>query len=267
MGKSELVNFGTAFSAAACSLALVASGCAVPDWSLKGKLRSTPETLGGGEGRQPWGVLAFDELGSLTLNGQILSLPFAQEIHRFGVSFIDASALPSAWRPKHAAEGGPMVSAIGRASPLAIAGLRPFDIVRSVQGQTIREIEALTRVLGEFEPGRVVRIEAMTPRGPKVFEAEAVPEVYDLTSTEVFPFFYAKGQTWKRFICPVFSSWRIIQDGKPEGEANSSPWPAYFDTSAWDLIFDLVKYHSSKNLYTGETKRSFVIFWFIKIKG
>ncbi len=266
MGKSDLVDFRTVFSAAALSLTIAASGCAMPDWSLKGKLRSRPETLGGGEGRHPWGVLAFDELGSLTLNGQVLSLPSAQETHRFGVSFIDAAALPQAWRPKHAADGGPMVSAIERASPLAIAGLRPFDIVRSVQGQAIGDIEALTRTLGEFEPGRVVRIEAMTPRGPRAFEAEAVPEVYDLTSTEVFPLFYARGQTWRRFICPVFSIWRIIQDGKQEGEGDSSPWPAYFDSFAWDLTFDLVQYRSSRNLYTGETKRSLVIFWFIKIK-
>ena len=89
MGTSNLADLrlGTIYIASALSFALAASGCAFPEFSgLKGKLRSRAETLGGGEGGHPWGVLAFDELGSLTLNGQVLSLPSAQETHRFGVS-------------------------------------------------------------------------------------------------------------------------------------------------------------------------------------
>ena len=69
-----------------------------------------------------------------------------------------------------------------------------------------------------------------------------------------------------RFIGPVISFRRNTHEGKPEREDDSYPWPAYFESFAWDLTFDLIGYRSSKNLYTGETKRVLVIFWFIKIK-
>src|SRR2546423_1344667 len=88
----------------------VLSGCGSLTVSLPGSLDAhfAPEKTD-----RP--ALRFDTVGNPLLEAETklpLNLPLARESERFGVSFVDASYLPSVWRPKHAAQGGVLVSAV-----------------------------------------------------------------------------------------------------------------------------------------------------------
>ena len=62
-----------------------------------------------GLGTQPTGlVLGIDALGNVTLEGNVLQLPKAQEDERVGVMLVDLDACPRVCRPDHAREGGVM---------------------------------------------------------------------------------------------------------------------------------------------------------------
>jgi hypothetical protein len=141
-------------AAAAALLALAASGCGSLDLGLQDRLTAPVLPVAPGDINKAWGRFTFDELGNARLNGMTLRLPTARESERFGVTFVDASALPPAWRPAPAAAGGIMVSAIEKASPLAAAGLAPFDVVRRINGDAVDDVDSAVRALREVEPGQ-----------------------------------------------------------------------------------------------------------------
>ncbi len=243
-------------------LAAVA-GCRISGGTLEGRVKAMPVMLGV-KGQEPWGRLAFDDFGNLSINGQVLSLPIAQENRRFGLSFVDASALPRAWRPAHASEGGLMVSSIELASPLAIAGLRPFDVVVALEGEPAVDGRSLATRLQQIAPGRDVRLEALTPRGPGTFRVKTPEALRDSTRFNITPlFYYGRSPLGFSVILPgaalAWSSW--IYDGEPKPE-NDGPSPAYYRQLKWEALLGIFSCRTTENLYTGKKKRRLDLFKF-----
>ena len=152
-------------------LTLLASGCGALDVTLQGTVR-TPLLQPAASSPAAPIALAFDRLGNLTLNGRLLDLPQAREEARYGVTVVDAGALPALWRPAHASDGGLLVAALDKASPLAIRGLRPFDRLLRLDGESVGPAPELIARLAAAEQ---VRLEGIRPDGTR-FAIEAAPE-------------------------------------------------------------------------------------------
>lgn len=167
------------------SLIFAAGGCGSLDHGLAGRLPA-PELAA-----TCAATFTFDELGNATLNGQPLRLPTARENERYGVTVVDLSALPPAWRPDDAPEGGFMVAALEKASPLAAAGLQPTDLVYAVDGARPASVQDLIRALREAPLDRPVKL-AIGRKGDVAIEVEAAGGVRD--STHVYVPFLAEGR-------------------------------------------------------------------------
>ncbi|MBI4605428.1 MAG: hypothetical protein HY721_25975 [Planctomycetes bacterium] len=236
----------------------------VPLGKFLGKLPSRSVPLGAAEGQEPWGRLALDELGTLTLNGEPLRLPYAHEPRRFGAAFVDASALPPAWRPPHAPEGGFLVASLERMSPLAVAGLRPFDVVRALDGAAPASAGALAESLGRVEPGRAVRLDVLTPRGPTSIEAAALADIDASLSLNLFLFDYERSNAAWHFGLGPFTHlayhWEAVYDSEKAPEGGEHPWPRYVKTSYWRFLFDLFQSWTWVDLATGRERTRWRLF-------
>jgi len=87
-----------------------------------------------------------------------LDVPVVRERARFGIALVDAADLPLPLRPAHARAGGALVTAVRKASPLAVAGLRPFDVVTSLDGRPVAGPAALVDALAAIPEGRALRL-------------------------------------------------------------------------------------------------------------
>lgn len=141
-------------------LLLPLAGCGSLEVGLPGRL-GTPAIV---RESGPGGPLVWtcDREGTLTLNGRPLDLPSASESKRFGLTVVDAGALPPAWRPDHVAGGGLLVTALDKGSPLAIAGLRPLDRIDAVDGKPVRTPDQVVLALS-VGPGVEVSVAAVDP--------------------------------------------------------------------------------------------------------
>jgi hypothetical protein len=254
-------------------LCLAATGCITQtSVRLPGRLPAEPQLLGVGVGREPWGELALNSLGTLTINGQALAVPFAQERRNFGVGFADASALPPAWRPAHAPDGGILVAYVERASPLALAGLRPFDAVRRLGGEPVAGADALAASLAALEPGAAAVLDVETPRGSARIEAAASPGYKDETGVEVeCVFAYGSSRTAWSFslgepFVPLIKLWSGVTNEEPGARNRGGPpGSEYRRHFAWGILWDLVRRHARRDLVTGEKKVYWTLFWAWKI--
>ena len=255
------------------SLCLGGSGCAVNLSglvTLRGSVPSKPLGLAAEEGKEPWAALALDHLGTLRLDNQILSLPSAQEVGRFGVTLIDASALPPVWRPRHAEKGGPMVAALDRASPLALAGLRPFNVIEAIDGNPAGDVHAVIERLAAIAPGTEFRLDLSTPRGKAALRAKAVETLVD---TKIFSipsvFHWIRSSTGFCLGLPLstgrtFDCWSRVRE-EVEPMTSGQPWPEYQREFEWQALLAIFKYRSRTNLHTHEVRKRFELFGF-KIK-
>lgn len=106
--------------------------------------------------------LDVDAQGNLLLHGHVLSLPQAREDRRWGAVFLDVSPLASSWRPLTATEGGIVVAAVRSDSPLAMAGLRPFDRIKTIDGEAVASVGSLVARLEAVPEGSKVRLDCET---------------------------------------------------------------------------------------------------------
>ena len=100
---------------------LASAGCGALDVTLEGTVRTALVEPVASRDERPI-VLAFTRTGGMTVNGQLVELPQAEERRQFGVTLVDAAALPPVWRPGHAPRGGVLIASLHKASPLAIRG-------------------------------------------------------------------------------------------------------------------------------------------------
>jgi membrane-associated protease RseP (regulator of RpoE activity) len=125
--------------------------------------------------------MSFDRLGDATIALRPVDLPKGRELERFGLTVVDVAPLHRLV-PAHVAPHRIVVSSLERPSPLAAAGLRPFDVVVAVDGQPVTTIEDVIPRLAAKEPGEPVTLTVIRPDGARGdVTAEAAEQV--LTSS------------------------------------------------------------------------------------
>ncbi|MDF1664938.1 MAG: PDZ domain-containing protein, partial [Planctomycetota bacterium] len=82
----------------------------------------------------PW-TLRFENSGRAFVGSQQLFLPSEAEYKHFGITVVDGSSLPQEWTHGTAQSRTVLVSLIDRASPLAAAGIRPYDRILEINGE------------------------------------------------------------------------------------------------------------------------------------
>ncbi|MCA8921003.1 MAG: hypothetical protein KDD82_04295 [Planctomycetes bacterium] len=140
------------------ALLIPALGCVTADEALKvhqtgALVHEDPEGLG------------FMADGTPLIYGQPVALPRVSEQTRYGVSFVDTTPLPVAWRLRAAPEGGVVVASVQRGSALARAGVRPLDRVERV-GREVPEGKWATNTIRQaLEGGNDLELTLRRPNG------------------------------------------------------------------------------------------------------
>jgi len=211
-------------------------------------------------------VLAFDPRGNLTVNGQVLELPKRREQRRVGIGVVDIGPMPAVWRPQHAIEGGILVSSLMKASPLAIAGLRPFDRIRSLNGDPVADVRTFAEKIAVDE-GTALRLEIVKPNGKEdTIEAEAGELVNDSHKVHVPLLFERRSSpTGHAFGFAPFDTlfyYRTTTQHEYVLDAELAH-STYQDHFEWGVLGNLLFYESVVDAHTGETKSRFRLFWFL----
>lgn len=275
---------------------------------LAGSLKAMPQPLRAGdnyaEPGKTWAYLSFNDRGVLTINDEALELPQAEEMRRLGIRLVDTSYLPPPFRLAHIRDGGIVVASIAKASPLAIAGLRPFDRVRKLNARAYTDVELLAEALANIEPGQRVELSITRAERNMVTAVRAAAEqTVDQPGTS---YRYAKGNQRIRAIVPD----RLAQGGgfylpfvteihtsrlghaaaigpfdalfhyrsamsdkaiSQETAAANLPYGAtqtnvgYNTTFEWGTLFGLVKYTRARDIYTHKQHCELKLLWFIPI--
>jgi hypothetical protein len=160
-------------------LAALVTGCGTLDVVQSGAVDPGEQPLPGGL------PMTFDRLGGAFCGLKPVRLPLGRELHRFGLTVVDTARL-AGFVPAHAAAHRVLVSSLERGSPLAWAGLRPFDALVTIDGQPVTTCEAVVASLGRKAPGETARLEVVGPDGAtRRLEAAAVDEVHGASAFKV----------------------------------------------------------------------------------
>ncbi len=238
---------------------------------LSGKVFAPPQFLGGEDGRTPWGKLELNVLGGLTLNGQILAVPFASENRSFGVAFCDAGALPKVFRPRHAQEGGILVAYVDRISPLAVAGLKPFDRVERIGGVRPETVQDAVTRLKSLGAGEVATLDVMKPEGAERMEAPVLPDYGSVTHVEI-PFLFDTGGNWTAtyFVLgdplSLLAFWSGLTNTLPGRHRHVSS-TSYHRLFKWGIGGDLLSREHWTQTSTGRETVIWRLFWFLQFGG
>jgi hypothetical protein len=147
-----------------------AAGCADFDLAKPWNVESEPVPVVDDEGTKGLAV-GFDQTTGTPRLGiwsqgwshsSTLGLPEATS-PRWGIKVVDASALPSEWRPRHAPEGGVLVSQLRAASPLAYDGLEVGDLVLALQGEGVASPASFVAALNAIPPGSTIPLRVRKP--------------------------------------------------------------------------------------------------------
>ncbi len=269
-------------AAAAAALLLPCSGCLGafalrPDWDLTGDLEA--HELEPGESEVE---LTLGRGGEVRVEGEPLRLDSVREVGRFGLTLVDAGAIPRPWRTPHLADGGPVVSRIAAASPLAKAGLHPWDVVREVNGSPVTDAGDVLRRLEAVAPGDPVWLSVRGPFDDEprdVVASEvgsalddrtsfAVPFLFELeTSPHASFFWFPEGILLGGVLFARFEGYTVEpsdglfdDDGWNEWKTND-----YFAYSSWQTLAGLIRWKTSKNVRTGEERSTLRLFWFLDL--
>lgn len=209
-------------------------------------------------------VLTCDHLGNLTVNGQALELPHVREDARLGLRLADVTWLPPVWRPGHAKRGGYLVTRLHKASPLALRGLRPLDLVTKLNGEPLGEVEVLTRRLRDNRR-REVRLEGRHPDG-RSFSISARADERVGASTQIHvPFVFERRHSslGESFACGPFDSlfhWRSRRNHTYVADA-SQGHSQYSEAFEWGALTNFLGYRRRRDPLSGEEKSQFTLFW------
>jgi PDZ domain len=249
-------------------LLTVTAGCGNLEVVLSGGLRSGPVPIGA-EADDPAGpVLAFDSLGNLTINGYGLRLPQGREIERFGITLVDAGALPPRWRPTHATDGGLLVASLQRSSPLAVAGLRVFDRVLDLDGVPARELDDVLSPLRSLAHGQSATLTAIRAGDEESFtvQIEAGEKLSD-SGVVTVPFLYEQRASNLGFAMGAgpFDSlfyFRSAIDQRYTREP-AMGYSRYQDAFEVGVLGSLFVYRSWRDLDSGEERSGVRLLWLL----
>jgi len=202
------------------------------------------------------GPLQFTAAGFPAVYGRLVDLPRGQEDRRYGVVVVDADPLPPGWRPPHARDGGLLVSAIDRASPLALAGLRSLDRITAVDGEPVAGLDALVEAL---ETRDHVELGVTKPDGATATVAAAAADgVAGATVVHLPLLFGVAGSA-------TGTGLRLGPLGLlfASRSAALTDDERYVDRTEWGLLLDLFLYESETDVDTGETRSRFRLFYLL----
>lgn len=234
-------------------VALALSGCNGPTFvrevELEGVLQVVPP---------PGQPLQLDaRSGAPSILGRAIDLPRTQEDVRQGVVAVDSTPLPPGWRLPHARDGGLVVSAVDAASPLGLAGLRPYDLVLEVEGRPAPPtLEALREALGR--PTVALRVRHPDGREARL-EAEAAPRVQGSSRLVLF----VVDGTWTH----TGAGWDVAGAlvAWCDAKVTYLPEKGYADALGWGALLDLVRYRRWVDLGTGEETWCVDLLWWIHL--
>jgi hypothetical protein len=243
------------------------SGCGSLDVSPEGTL-TTPLVVAPISTASEPVVLAADRLGNLTINGEPLELPSAREDTRFGVRLVDVGDLPPGWRPKHAAQGGFLVTLLHKASPLAVRGLRPLDRVVSLNGENLTDVATAQARLRDARR-REVRLDGIHPDGRAfTIEAEASERVAESNKSHVPLLFeqrsssmgnaFAFGPLDTVFYWRAHKRHAYVWDPK-QGHSQ------YRECFEWGLLANVFVYERERDPLTGKEKSRVRFLWLLEL--
>jgi hypothetical protein len=232
--------------------ALALAGCNprhfIRDVALEGVLVVQPPE------RQP---LRLDPAtGEPTIHDRSIDLPRAQEDVRQGVVALDSTPLPPGWRPLHAPEGGLLISAVDAASPLGLAGLRPYDLVLAVDGSAPPTLDGLREALGR--PSVALRVRHLDGREERL-EAQAAPRVRGQNRVACFVADVAWNHTglgWD--LAGAYLVWC-------DSLVRHAPRKGYADAFGWGALLDLVVYRRWTDRATGEEAWCLDLLWWVHL--
>jgi hypothetical protein len=251
-----------ALVAIAVSIAAALTGCGSLDVTPEGILASPIAVAAVSTDDRV--VLTCDHLGNLTVNGRALELPSVREDARLGLRLADVTWLPPVWRPKHAKRGGYLVTRLHKASPLALRGLRPLDLVTKLNGEPLEEVEVLTRRLRDSRR-REVLLEGLHPDG-REFSIRARADERVGASTQVHvPFVFERRHSslGEAFACGPLDTlfhWRSRRNHTYVDDS-SQGHSQYSEDFEWGALANLLGYRRRRDPLSGEEKIQFTVFW------
>ncbi|HBP23327.1 MAG TPA: hypothetical protein DEA08_36815 [Planctomycetes bacterium] len=246
-----------------CAFAL--AGCGSLDVTVAGTLTSPLVAAPISTETQPV-LLACDRLGNLTINGRPLELSAAREDTRFGLRLVDARELPRPWRPAYA-EGGFLVTGLHKASPLAVAGLRPLDCVLGFNGEPVTDAASLQARLRDARR-REVYLEGRRPDG-EAFELAALAEdrVGESSKNHV-PFLFeqrssATGDAFAFGPLDTLFFWRTWKAHEYVADPRSGH-SRYRECFQWGALANLLEWQRERDPLTGDERSRLRLFWFLE---
>ena len=202
--------------------------------------------------------LTFDTAGRPRVDWQRVHLPRAVENVDYGVVVVDTTPLPLGWRPKHAPDGGVMVSAVDVAAPLAIAGLRPYDVIKRMNGSSIFSV---LQVATRFELKERVILEVVDREGQrKTLEAEAAGGVHASSELHVSALFHYRTSRTGTSLIVGPSLFKVASSLRWSREESS-----YREYFGWSALLDFFFYESETDSTTGEVRSRFGFLWFFTL--
>lgn len=241
---------------------LLATGCGSLDVTQEGTIRTGIVEPACSTKKHPV-VLAFNRLGHLTINGKVLDLPSGHENRYFGLGVVDVSGLPPVWRPRHATQGGVLVASLLKASPLAFAGLRPFDRIHTLNKAPVTGVRDLVarlelphagpHVLGVVKPGGVeAEIRARANRRVKDSNKNHVPLLFEHhLSNSGYSFGF--GPLDLLFYFRVHKQHRYV-------ESRIVGHSEYRDRFEWGVFGNLIQYKRERDPVTGKERSMLRLF-------
>ncbi|MCW8141358.1 MAG: PDZ domain-containing protein [Planctomycetota bacterium] len=263
-------------AAPAAALALLAlAGCGNLQVQESGAVDPGRQPLPGGL------PMSFDRLGDVRIAERRIDLPKRREVERFGLTVVDVTSLHRL-APPHLLEHRLVVSSIERPSPLAAAGLRPFDAVTALDGRPVESLDDLVTRLGAKEPGEAARLSVVRPGGqtaevtaeaaervtrsggfrvPLLVERQSSGAGHALGLGPLDALFYYRS---------ALEHWAVPR-GAPAPDA--SPFPPVDQELAiasrsrfgrrfeWGALLNMFLWESDVDLQTGEERGRFRLFW------
>lgn len=263
------------------ALALLAlSGCGNLQTQQNGAVDPGRQALPGGL------PMTFDRLGDARVAERRVELPRGRELVRFGLTVVDVGPLHRLV-PAHVGDHRVVVSSLERASPLAAAGLRPFDVITAVDGQPVATIDDVLSRLSAKAEGDEVRLAVIRPGGEAAeIEAAAAERVLQsggfwipllaerqksgsgqaLGLGPIDSLFYYRSAVEHWAVPPAEpAEAREADERSPfppvEAELNQASRSRFSRRFEWGTLLNMFVYESEVDLQTGEERSRFRLFW------
>lgn len=265
--------------------ALLLSGCGFRNVYIDGHIKRQVS---------PW-HLNFDDNGHAFVGRERLFLNEVREYRYFGVTILDLRELPKDWLGGHS-NARFVVSHLEKASPLAVAGLRPYDRILKINGKKA----LLSRLKKAFKDPQRIELEAQRPSGRVISVITARSNLGNEGRVQVFDFDIRHGNAGTQHSFGPFSilwHWRktvLIEEPDTELEmelaaklsdlhkqrrqGKASPVLSalrqkiiekenkvdihYYHREDLGFLLNLFLYQEQVNVSTQESKSRVRLFWF-----